>query len=754
MTSRTASWIVRIALVVAGLMTIGVLVLPLLFLDRVPPAQIVVIGDPTVGDTPDVIDNIDCRRRTSQTITDPTVIFVAPAPGADPHEVPWIRRGPCDPDLATGDPLRPGGSNISSLVFALIGLGWLATGALIVVRQPRNTAGWIFVIFGFALAAGAFSVVAVVVGTKAGVAVPFLDVWALIGDNSLLAMTLLPLLFLLFPDGRPPTRRWRWAEWALFAGAGCAVVGYLGTPGPLNNFVDLGVLFVNPLGITALGGVSIFLTGFGAIITVFAGLSTVFAVRGRFKRSTGEERQQLRWLVAVASIAATLFVLGFGLTLPLASFLPEDSPIFSILILSFALTIALGVPAAYLVAIFRNRLWDLDVVIKKAAMALVLAGLIVLIALVMFFPFGSVAFWHSTPKELSVAVGVAFGLLLIPLYRLSRRFADRLVYGKRATPYEVLSSFSGRIGETYTSDDVLERMAQILAAGTGASRARVLLRLGGQLREAASHGEGDGDEDVTRVHFQGDELGALAVTMPANDPMDPSKERLVRDLAAQAGPVLHNVRLLAELRASRQRLVAAQDEERRKLERDIHDGVQQQLVALAVRLKLADTLVDRDPAKAHEALATLQSDAGTALEDLRDLARGIYPPLLADKGLVAALEAQARKAAVPTTVDAVDVERYSPDIEATVYFCTLEALNNVAKYAQAAAATVRLSQTDGHLTFAVADDGMGFDASETSYGTGLQGMADRLDAIGGRLIVASNPGSGTTITGTIPMSAR
>ena len=752
MTSRVATVIVRVTLVVAGLMAIGALVLPALFLDRDPAGQIVVIGDPAVGDTPTVIDDLDCRRRTQGTIDDPTFIVVAPQPGAATHEVPWIRQTPCDPKLATGASVRPDGLNIASVLFALVGLGWLVTGALIVLRQPRNTAGWIFVGFGFALVAGDFSSVAVALGAKAGLAIPLLGMWALIGDNFAFAMTLLPLLFLLFPDGKPPSRRWRWVEWALFAGAACAVLGYVGTAGPLNNFVDAGILFINPIGIAALGDVALDLTGFGSILTVFAGLSTVFAVRGRFKRSTGEERQQLRWLVTVASVAATLFVLGFGLSLPLADFLPESVPIFDILLVSFALTIALGVPAAYLVAILRYRLWDLDVVIKKAAIALVLAVLIIAIGLVFAATVGQIALWNDTPKAVSAMLGIGFGLLLIPLYRLARRIADRLVYGQRATPYEVLTAFSGRIGEAYASDDVLARMAQVLAAGTGATRARVLVRVGAQAQEIASFGDGSGDESLTAVHFQGEELGALALTMPANDPMNPAKERLVQDLAAQAGPVLHNVRLLEELRASRKRLVEAQDEERRKLERDIHDGVQQQLVALAVRLKLADTLVDRDAAKAHEALAALQADAGTTLEDLRDLARGIYPPLLADKGLVSALEAQARKAAVPTTVEADGVGRYARDVESTVYFCSLEAMNNIAKYAGATEAAIELAHGDGHMTFRVTDDGAGFDPAVTSYGTGLQGMADRLDAIGGTLQVTSAPGNGTTVTGRVPVS--
>ena len=182
---------------------------------------------------------------------------------------------------------------------------------------------------------------------------------------------------------------------------------------------------------------------------------------------------------------------------------------------------------------------------------------------------------------------------------------------------------------------------------------------------------------------QGERLGALSVTMPPSDPMDPARHKLVEDLAAQAGLVLRNVRLIEELRASRQRLVAAQDEERRRLERNLHDGAQQQLVALSVQLKLARSMLDRDATKTGVILDGLQATAGDALEDLRDLARGIYPPLLADKGLPTALEAQARKAAVPTTVNADGVARYSQDVEATVYFCVLEALNNVAKYADA-----------------------------------------------------------------------
>jgi signal transduction histidine kinase len=251
------------------------------------------------------------------------------------------------------------------------------------------------------------------------------------------------------------------------------------------------------------------------------------------------------------------------------------------------------------------------------------------------------------------------------------------------------------------------------------------------------------------VH-QGEELGALAVSMPASDPMNPAKERLIRDLAAQAGLVLRNVRLIEELRASRQRLVAAQDQERRRIERNIHDGAQQQLVALAVKLRLADSMLGKDEAKAHTMLSELQDETTGALENLRDLARGIYPPLLADKGLAAALEGQARKSTVPVSVDAGSVGRYPQDVEAAVYFCALEALQNVTKYAAATAARVSLHATNGTLGFEVEDDGCGFDPAAVS-GSGLTNMRDRLDALGGALEVRSSPGGGTTIVGRIPV---
>jgi signal transduction histidine kinase len=672
--------------------------------------------------------------------------------------------------LARGEELHTSQSVVDAII-AILAVGWGITGWLIVSRQPHNRAGWLFCIGAATVAvAGAASAYTIYGVRLASSPLPGQDQVALVGDNSLVVAALIPLLVLLFPDGHPPTPRWRWAVWTLLAGIGIAAISYALTPGPLNNFVSYGMLYANPFGVGAFaeGRPANGLVGIGALMIIGASLATVVAVWQRFRRARGEERQQLRWLVAVATVAGAgiggIVVLG-----PIIGLLGLDdgtagNVLFASLAVPALLAIFVGIPAAYLVAIFKHGLWDLDVVIKKTLVALVLTLVIVGVGLVAIAAVGRSALLDGDRTD--VVVGIVAGLAIWPLALVGRRLAQRIVYGKRAAPYQVLSEFSERVGETYATEDVLPRMARILGEGTGAAGARVWLRVGGELRtEAGWPAELPGrhavslrgeelpdvdDETLVEVRDRGELLGALSVAMPASDPMNPSKERLTRDLAAQAGLVLRNVRLIQDLRSSRQRLVTAQDAERRKLERDLHDGAQQQLVALAVQLKLARTLLDRDPASVVGMLDTLQASAADALGDLRDLARGIYPQLLADRGLAAALEAQATKSAVPTTVHSDGVERYPREVEAAVYFTCLEALNNVAKYSGAGAVTVSLAQANGTLTFTVADDGIGFEPERVAQGTGLQGMADRLDAIGGSVLVRSTLGSGTTITGSVP----
>jgi signal transduction histidine kinase len=411
------------------------------------------------------------------------------------------------------------------------------------------------------------------------------------------------------------------------------------------------------------------------------------------------------------------------------------------------------------------RLYDIDVVINKAVVYAVLAMFITVVYVAVVVGIGAVIGSAGGTLVSAVAAAVV-AIAFQPARRGAQRLANRLVYGERATPYEVLAQLGDRLAGEYAADDVLDRIAAALAGGIGADRVVVWLNSGDELRPAAVWPRGaraapiaasaaalSATEEGMRsfpVRHQGEMLGAIGVHKPPSDPLTPADEKLVGDLAAQAGLVLRNARLIEDLRASRRRLVTAQDEERRRLERNIHDGAQQQLVALTVKARLAEQMIDRDPAKARDLVAQIGAETTGTLEDLRDLARGIYPPLLADKGLAAALKAQARKAAVPVAVEADGVGRFDREVEAGVYFCVLEALNNVAKYAGASHVDVRLWRQDREVVFEVRDDGVGFDPAASGYGTGLRGMADRLEALGGTLEVQSAPRAGTKILGRVP----
>src|SRR5439155_20495996 len=583
--------------------------------------------------------------------------------------------------------------------------------------------------------------------------------------------TTLAFMLFVFPTGALPSRRWRPVVTLGLTAAGLTVLGFLFVPAKENLPAPGGIslTYANPVRVQAMGpALAAVLAGAAwvvALVTAAAFLSLVI----RYRTGGSEQRQQIKWLGLAAASELLLLLAGF---LALIACSCASSPIASSLLLMAAFVVLIGVPAALAIAILKYQLYEIDVIITRAVVYGVLAAGVTVMYVGVVVGVGTLVGERGSPA-LTIAAAVAIALLFQPLRRRAQRFANRLVYGERATPYQVLSDFAERMAGTFNLEDVLQRMAAILAAGTGATRVNVWLRIGAQLRSAATWPAeaaplqpvalaDDGavpsfppTERIVAVRHGAELLGALAIQKPPSEPLTPTEETLLEDLAAQAGLVLRNVRLTADLqasledlRASRRRLVGAQDQERRKIERNLHDGAQQQLVALSVQVGLLERLA-QDPDRVKEMAGRLRGAVQDALDDLRDLARGIYPPLLADKGLAAALEAQARRAAVATTVHADGVGRYPQEVEAAVYFCALEALQNVAKYAEASSASVRLTQRDGDLMFEIEDDGRGFDATLTRRGTGLQGMADRLDAIGGTLTVRSTPGEGTLVTGSI-----
>ena len=623
-------------------------------------------------------------------------------------------------------------------------------GFLIASRVPSNAIGWLLLASGVGTAVQELGQQYANYGlfTSPG-ALPAADVgawiteWIWIPSMALLALHI-PLIY---PDGHLPSPRWRSVAVVGTIGAILGTIFFALAPGDLESTPGIR----NPVGVEGAD----WMRGIGDIVMlpyVLGLLGALASLAIRYRRARGDERQQLKWLLLALSVLAVCFLIGVPAWTLSGQGTSELDLVESALVLALV-----AIPAAIGVAILKFRLYDIDIVIKKTVVYAILAVLLFVLGAPIAWAVGGVVVGVSGEGVYSwLSAGIVIGGAIWPLRKLATRIADRLVFGRRATPYQVLSEFSGRVAETYAAEDVLERMANVLAAGVGAEAATVWLRDRGGFHPGATWPAGAPPDDALppsaiEVRHRDETLGALSVRMPANDPMDLTKERLIRDLAGQAGLVLRNAALIDDLKASRQRLVAAQDAERRRIERNIHDGAQQQLVALAVKLGLTERLVASDPSKAEAMLSELQRETNQALEDLRDLARGIYPPLLADKGLGAALESQARKSPLPVSLETDGIGRYPQEAEAAVYFSCLEALQNVAKYAEASTVTLRLEQANGSLTFEVSDDGRGFDPAAASRGSGLQGIADRLAALGGTFWIESRTGTGTTLRGRVPV---
>jgi signal transduction histidine kinase len=630
-------------------------------------------------------------------------------------------------------------------------------GVVIATKLPRNPLGWLMLVIGLVWAGcpGAQYARFATIASEpdlpgAGLALALASpMWVVFVGAS-------GFLLLLFPDGHLPSPRWRWFARACAAGLSVLFVMILLSPDQGVDYELPGV--ENPLGVPAVGRAldAIVWLALLAPLTVAGG---AVAVIRRLRRTTDPvQRRQLRWLTWAAGLIGFTYAMAFVVAAAFGTGSTAELVISTIAVMTFLL-----IPVTIGISVLRYRLYDIDLVIRKSVVFAIMVSVTAAVYAAVVVGVGTLVGSRASPV-LSAAAAALIALLFHPVRTRAWHIADRLVYGERATPYEVMSAFGGQLAGTYAADDVLPRLARVLGEGIGAERALVWLRVDDMRPVASWPADADPtapDDFRAEILHQGEELGALSVVMPANDPIDPAKEQLVQDLAAQAGLVLSNVRLteelrarLNDLRAAQKRLVSAQDEERRKLERNIHDGAQQQLVALAVKARLARTLTGRDPAKTSEMLGQIERETQEALEDLRDLARGIYPPLLADKGLGAALEAQARRSPISVAIEADGVGRLPREVEAAVYFSALEALQNTAKYGHASHATVTLRSANGSLAFTVADDGSGFDTSTTGYGTGLQGIADRLGALDGELEVSSRPGSGTTVTGRLPIGIR
>jgi signal transduction histidine kinase len=670
---------------------------------------------------------------------------------------------------------------------------YASLGVLIVRRAGGNPTGWLLIGVGLAQSAMALTSGWAILGVRHPGTLPVPGLLGLLAEWTFVpVLSGLAFLFLLYPTGRLPSRRWRPFAAAGLALTGLALAGMLVYPRrmALPAPGGLSLALPNPLGIRSLGPVLSrvligTLAGASAVFVVILG-GAIAALVIRYRSGSRETRQQIKWIMLIAlagGVCQAIALLALGVNHGRSS-----------LVVTIAYTVIpvialFGTPAVITLAILKHGLYQIDVIISRAVQYGLLSAVLTGVYVAIVIGIGTLAGYSGGGSGLSVAAAVAVALLFQPVRQRAQRIANRVVYGERASPYQVLADFAEDMAGQLDSGLVLDRMAAVLAGATGAERVGVWIRVGSELRPqvtwpadgAGPAGPalvpasvplpaafvngvpGGGLPDLgtvsraVAVRHSGELLGALTVVKPPSEPVSAAEDRLLAQLASQAGLVLRNARLTAELqatiddlRASRRRLVQAQDAERQRIERNLHDGAQQQLVALRIQLGLLDAVAG-DPAEVRAAAGQLRDGLAAALDDLRALARGIYPPLLADQGLSAALHAQAGKAPLPVEIEADGIGRYPREAEAAAYFCILEALQNVAKYARASRATVALSCPDRHLGFTVTDDGDGFDPAKATHGTGLQGMADRLAAAGGTLRVDSVPGLGTTVSGRLPV---
>ena len=638
-----------------------------------------------------------------------------------------------------------GKSVTDPIIWLPLSLACATVGSLLVLRRAGGILGPAFAFVGLQIPLGsavqAYAYAAIAHGLSGGA-------WAAWFFQASIGLSLAFFLIIqLFPSGRPLSPRWRVLVWLTIATA--AVSFAIPALGVVPEFPVNFPGVVHPLQLLS-AGTATALDGLAGVATVVLFIACAVEIALRYRRSSGDERAQLKWFAAATVVAAIGFTIGI-LMIP-------SGPAAVFALLTPLIPVAAGI------AILKYRLYDIDVVISKTVVVAMLAVFIAVVYIVIVVGIGTLA-GNTTSPTLSIAATVLVAVLFQTVRVRAQRLANRLVYGERATPYEVIAGFSERVADTVSTDLVLPQMAEAAGRGVGAIEASVRVRLPGGLERTERWSSAGVDVDraaapwTITIGYQGEPVGDLTVTKPANDPVSPAEQSLLRDLGAQAGLALHNVRLTEELgirlreldeqaaalRASRERLVTARDAQRRGLQRDIHEGPERQLLDIRQRLHGVDEPEELDDLIAH---------ANDTLDGLRDLARGIFPPLLAEQGIVAALRAHIRKVGANATVEeAIGFadRRFDADIEAGGYFCCLQAIQNVIRHANNAPCVVALSLDRDEIAFEIRDDGAGFDVATTPRGMGLQIVQDRVDALEGTLEVTSGRGRGTQIAVRLPV---
>jgi signal transduction histidine kinase len=626
----------------------------------------------------------------------------------------------------------------------VFGLAFPVVGALILARLPGHRLGWLYCLCGLAcaLTLAAFSYAWRGLVDRPGslpgaVAAAWVSSWIWVcGASGLITFGVL-----WYPDGRLPSRRW----WPVAAMAGLAmgldVASFALRPGPLVNHP----VRVNPLGVPLprswfdVAGSAALPLLLVAIVGGLAGLAV------RYRRGSAGERDQLRWLLVAVGLLLASYALVGGPAVTLAGHL-------------LGLVAVPLLPLSVGVAVLRHRLDGVEVAVRRSLVYgwLLAAGLAVYAAVVLVLD--AALRGRAQPLVTLVAAG-AVAVLYQPLRIRLQRAADRMLYGDRGDPYAVLTRLGRRLQAAGSAERTLPETVETIAAALRLPYVAVELPDDPPAQPTAAHGaSADPDPVVIPLTHGGDAVGRLVVARrDTRNDLTPAEHRLLSDLASQVAVVAHAVLLDRALRRSRERLVLGREEERRRLRRDLHDGLGPALAGVALGVDAARNMLRGDPHSADVLLADLKDETLGCVGEVRRIVEDLRPPALDELGLLPALTAFVDRLSTRDDTLRVAVQATDPlpplpaAVEVAAYRIATEAMTNVARHAHAHNCLLRLEVGDD-LTVEVRDDGVGLPAGRLP-GVGLPSMADRAAELGGRCAVAQLDGGGTRVTAHLPLTA-
>lgn len=633
-------------------------------------------------------------------------------------------------------------------------LAFSTVGLLIASGRPEHRIGWLFCAAGVGMGLtawpGQYSRYAVVVqpgSLPAADVVTWLYFWTWIPVVALVVV----FLPLLFPDGCLPSQRWRPAMWVGIAATVLLSIDMAFSPGPFDASLPE---VSNPFPAESASQLLDVINAAGITLILTSMASGIAAQVVRFRQARGEERQQFKWFACAAAVLIAALITP-ALLDPTGFDDPETgSTLLSGILLSVAFPL---LPAAMGIAILRYRLYDIDLIINRTLVYGALTGCVVGLYV---FVVGYLGVIFRAGDNLLISL-VATGLVAVlfaPLREWLQRGVNRLMYGERDEPYRVISRLGDRLEAALAPDAVLPSIVATVREALRLPYAAIALPRDGAFEIAAASGQPTADVLRLPLSYQGETVGQFLLGSRApGEGFSSADRRLLDDLAHHAGVAVHGVRVMADLQRSRERLVLAREEERRRIRRDLHDELAPTLAALGLTAATVGELIPSDPARAAVVNTRLQTAIRATVGGVRRLVYDLRPPTLDELGLVGAIRERADQYSSGASDLAVTVEVSDPlpplpaAVEVAAYRIVQEALTNVVRHARARTCVIRLASSADELQVEVVDDGVGLPESPRA-GVGLGSMQERAAELGGSCTVQQSVPTGTRVSFRLPLS--